>query len=315
MRRDLRQAPLPLLDPDPVARMRVASAMPPEHYEGAVARGVERIRAGAFDKIVLAREVQVHAPRPHDAAAVLSVLREAFRECNVFAVGRGEDTFIAASPELLVRREGVRAEALALAGSTRRSADPSVDAHLGEQLLRSAKDREEQAIVVRRIVSSLRALSVWVTAADEPVLARMANIQHLATPIRAQLRDPVSVVRLAGLLHPTPAVGGEPHDAAVPLIPDAGGARARLVRRPGRLGRRQRGRRVLRRAALRAAQRNGGALLRGRRRGPRLGSGGGAGRDRGQARRAAARARLVAALRRGRAASLRGRARAPARGG
>ena len=87
--RDLRQSPLPLLDPDPVARMRVASAMPPEHYEGAVARGVERIRAGAFDKIVLAREVQVHAPRPHDAAAVLSVLREAFRECNVFAVGRG----------------------------------------------------------------------------------------------------------------------------------------------------------------------------------------------------------------------------------
>jgi salicylate biosynthesis isochorismate synthase/menaquinone-specific isochorismate synthase len=182
--RDLRQAPLPLLDPDPVARMRVASAMPPEHYEGAVARGVERIRAGAFDKIVLAREVQVHAPSPHDAAAVLSVLREAFRECNVFAVGRGKDTFIAASPELLVRREGVRAEALALAGSTRRSADPSVDAHLGEQLLRSAKDREEQAIVVRRIVSSLRALSVWVTSADEPVLARMANIQHLATPIR-----------------------------------------------------------------------------------------------------------------------------------
>ena len=47
----------------------------------------------------------------------------------------------------------------------------------------------------------------------------MANIQHLATPIRAQLRDPVSVVRLAGLLHPTPAVGGEPARRRVPLIP------------------------------------------------------------------------------------------------
>ena len=39
------------------------SAMPPEHYEAAVARAVERIRAGALDKIVLAREVQVHARR------------------------------------------------------------------------------------------------------------------------------------------------------------------------------------------------------------------------------------------------------------
>src|SRR5205809_89086 len=59
----LRSAPLPLLDPDPTGRYRVVSAMPPEHYESAVARAVERIRAGALDKIVLAREVQVHAPR------------------------------------------------------------------------------------------------------------------------------------------------------------------------------------------------------------------------------------------------------------
>ena len=80
---------------------------------------------------------------------------------------------------------------LALAGSTRRSADPAVDDHLGEQLLRSAKDREEQAIVSRRIVRALRPHSVWVTAAEEPVVVKMANIQHLATPIRAQLAQPV----------------------------------------------------------------------------------------------------------------------------
>jgi isochorismate synthase len=215
----LRTAPLPLLDPDPVGRSRVVSAMPPEHYESAVARAVERIRAGAFDKVVLAREVDVYAARPHDAAAVVGVLREAFPSCFTFSVARGDSAFVAASPELLVRREGLRAGTLALAGSTRRSADPAVDDHLGEQLLRSEKDREEQAIVTRRIVRALRPLSVWVTTADEPVLARMANIQHLATPIRAQLASPVSAVELAGLLHPTPAVGGEPLAAAGPLIP------------------------------------------------------------------------------------------------
>ena len=215
----LREAPLPLLDPDPAGRVRVVSAMPPRHYEEAVARAVERIRAGALSKIVLAREVQVHAAQPHDAAAVLGVLRDAFPQCHVFAVGRGASTFLAASPELLVRREGLRAGTLALAGSTRRSADPAVDDHLGEQLLRSAKDREEQAIVTRRIVRALEPHSVWVTAADEPVVASIANIQHLATPIRAQLARPVGAVELAGLLHPTPAVGGEPHAAAAPLIP------------------------------------------------------------------------------------------------
>jgi isochorismate synthase len=215
----LRSAPLPLLDPDPIGRCRVVSAMAPEHYESAVARGVERIRAGDLDKIVLAREVEVHAPRAHDAAAVLAVLREGFPSCLVFCVGRGDSAFLAGSPELLVRRDGPRASTLALAGSTRRSADPAVDDHLGEQLLQSEKDREEQAIVTRRILRALRPLSVWVTAAEEPVIVKMANIQHLATPIRAQLARPVGAVELAGLLHPTPAVGGEPFAAAAPLIP------------------------------------------------------------------------------------------------
>ncbi len=216
---ELRTRPLPLLDPAPVGRYRVQSPMPPSHYEDAVARAVHRIRDGELDKIVLAREVRVHAPADHDPAAVLGLLRDAFPSCYVFAVGRGDATFIAASPELLIRREGQRASTVALAGSTRRSADPAVDDHLGEGLLRSDKDREENEIVARRIARALGRHSVWVTAAPEPVVVKVANIQHLATPIRAQLASPMDAIELAGVLHPTPAVGGEPWRAAAELIP------------------------------------------------------------------------------------------------
>ena len=215
----LRPSHLPLFDPSPVGRSEVVSPMPPAHYEEAVARAVQRIQAGEMEKIVLAREVEVHAPRAHDPAAVLGLLREAFPSCYVFAVGRGNATFLAASPELLIRREGQRASTVALAGSIRRSADPAVDDHLGEQLLSSAKDREENAIVAHRIASRLRPHSVWVSAATEPGLVRVANIQHLGAPIRAQLRSPIDAVSLAGLLHPTPAVGGEPDRLALELIP------------------------------------------------------------------------------------------------
>jgi salicylate biosynthesis isochorismate synthase len=215
----LRSAPLPLLDPAPTGRFQVVSAMPPEHYEQAVGRAVEMIGAGRLKKIVLAREVQVHAPSAYDAAAVFGVLREEFPSCFVFCVGRGSSTLIAASPELLVRREGQRVSTLALAGSSRRSADPAVDDHLGEQLLRDPSYREEHAIVARRIERILRPHSVWVTAASEPGLARIANIQHLATPIRAQLAEPIEALELARLMHPTPAVGGEPLRTAAPLIP------------------------------------------------------------------------------------------------
>lgn len=219
---ELRDSPLPLLDPAPAGRFEVISAMPPEHYEQAVARAVELIRAGRMRKIALAREVQVHAGGGapiFDPAAVFGVLRAEFASCFVFCVGRGESALIAASPELLVRREGQRVSTLALAASSRRSADPAVDAHLGEQMLRDPSYREEHAIVARRIERTLRPHSVWVAAAPEPELARIANIQHLATPIRAQLAAPIDALELAGLMHPTPAVGGEPLASAGPLIP------------------------------------------------------------------------------------------------
>jgi isochorismate synthase len=216
---ELREDPLPLLDPAPSGRYKIASTMPPEHYEAAVARAVEQIRGGELEKIVLAREVDVHAPREHEPAAIFAVLREAFPACSVFCVGRGEAAFLAASPELLVRREGHRVSTLALAGSMRRSADPAVDDHLGEQLMHSEKDREEHAIVIRRIERTLRQHALWVTATPEPTLVKVANIQHLATPIRAQLAQPLDAIELLELMHPTPAVGGEPLERARPLIP------------------------------------------------------------------------------------------------
>ena len=138
----------------------------------------------------------------------------------MFCAGRGESAFVAASPELLVRREGLRASTVALAGSIRRSADPAVDDHLGEQLLGSAKDREEQAIVARRIARALRPHAVWVAAPE-----RADGRSRSPTSSTSRRRSaPSSRARSAsssspGLLHPTPAVGGEPHAAAAPLIP------------------------------------------------------------------------------------------------
>ncbi len=219
---ELRVEPLALLDPAPTGRYRIASAMPPEHYEAAVARAVELIRKGQLEKVVLAREVQVHAgggASNFDPAALFGVLREGFPSCTVFCVGREDAAFVAASPELLVRREGHRVSTLALAGSMRRSADPAVDDHLGEQLMHSEKDREEHAIVIRRIEQALRQHALWTAASPEPTLVKVANIQHLGTPIRAQLAQPLDVIELLELMHPTPAVGGEPLERARPLIP------------------------------------------------------------------------------------------------
>ncbi|UJA20041.1 isochorismate synthase [Thermoleophilia bacterium SCSIO 60948] len=211
---------LPLLEPSLRSRATIRSALPPSHYEGAVAAALDRIAAGAFVKTVLAREVRVEADSAHDAAAVFGALREGFPSCFNFCVGTPQAAFVGASPELLVRRRGASVATVALAGSTRRSADPSVDDHLGEQLRVSAKNRSEHEFVVERIRRVLGRRAVWVEAGGDPVLVRVANIQHLATPIHAQLAEPLSTIELVRLLHPTPAVGGEPRGPALEAIRD-----------------------------------------------------------------------------------------------
>jgi salicylate biosynthesis isochorismate synthase/menaquinone-specific isochorismate synthase len=215
--------PLPLIDPHPTAHAGIQSARPPREFEAAVASAASRIAAGEFSKVVLAREVIVSAAAAHDPAALFGAMREQFPACFCFCVGTPEAAFLGASPELLVRRAGASVSTVALAGSTRRSSDPAVDDHLGEQLLRSDKDRREQRIVAERIVRALRPHAVWVEAAPEPEIVKVANIQHLASPVIAQLAEPHSAIELAGLLHPTPAVGGEPWPKAAAAIAELEG--------------------------------------------------------------------------------------------
>jgi len=217
------QAPLPLLDPHPTARAEIRNARPPRQFEAAVEGATSRIAAGEMSKVVLAREVIVSAAAAHDPAAVFGAMREQFPACFCFCCGTPEAAFIGASPELLVRRSGAGVSTVALAGSTRRSSDPAVDDHLGEQLLRSDKDRREQRIVAERIVRALRPHAVWVESGSEPEIVKVANIQHLATPVIAQLAEPHSAIELAGLLHPTPAVGGEPWPIAAAAIAELEG--------------------------------------------------------------------------------------------
>jgi isochorismate synthase len=219
----LEEAPLTPADPGPRSASAIAGRQPPQRYERIVAEAVQRIRGGELGKVVLARQLTVEAGSAHDPAALHGALRDLFPSCFCFCFGTPDAAFAGASPELLVRRSGAVAATVALAGTSSRSADPAVDDHLGEAMLRSPKVRDEHGIVVRRIERGLRPHAVWVHAEAEPFVIRVGNLQHLATPIRAQLAESHSAVELAGYLHPTPAVGGEPREPALHLISELEG--------------------------------------------------------------------------------------------
>jgi isochorismate synthase len=188
-----------------------------EPYVERVQRILEGIRAGTLRKVVLAREVHVTAGAPIDPVAWLVALRERFPTCTLFAVGEGDAVFLGASPERLVRVQGDRVSTAALAGTAPRGASRAADTALGEALCDSSKNAAEHDIVVRYLQEALADCCDDVEVAREPVLLRTRTVQHLCTELAARRRkaEPVSILELVRRLHPTPAVGGAPGEAAL----------------------------------------------------------------------------------------------------
>jgi isochorismate synthase len=179
----------------------------------------ELARNPDLDKVVLAHAVEVVRPEPFDAASLVAALGRRHPDCFAFQIAPEDGgVFCGVSPERLVRRDAGRLASGALAGSAPRCADPARDAAAGRALAASAKDREEHAIVVDMIVEALGPLVYEVEHPDAPELARFANVQHLFTPIEGRPRPGVGLLDAVEALHPTPAVGGMPRDAALAAI-------------------------------------------------------------------------------------------------
>jgi isochorismate synthase EntC len=107
-----------------------------------------------------------------------------------------------------------------MAGSVARGASEAEDSRLAAQLRASAKDNAEHELVSRFVVDALEPFAGSV-AAMPPDVVRFTNIQHLATTVTAELALPAaSALDLAAALHPTPAVGGWPREAADRIIDD-----------------------------------------------------------------------------------------------
>ena len=187
-------------------------------WQGMLEQATARIRAGALQKVVLARAAELRFAGSVKLLPVLRQLAVHYAACYRFLFEpRPQYAFYGASPELLAAARGRQLKTMALAGSRGRGTCPAEDEALGASLLGSAKDREEHQIVVDKLRESLRPLcaSLSIGPAD---LLKLRNIQHLHSPIHAVLRRELGILPLVEALHPTPALGGEPRGAALQLI-------------------------------------------------------------------------------------------------
>jgi menaquinone-specific isochorismate synthase len=193
-----------------------------ETWRNMVSGAVSQIRKGVFEKVVLARTLQVHLPRPPALEDLLASLGKRYPDCYRFLIELEQGrAFLGATPELLVKVNSRIFRTSALAGTIARGDTPEKDHALGQELLSSTKDREEHAIVVRALEEKLRPLVTVLNVAPQPELRRLRNVQHLETAVHGHLADCCSLLDVAAALHPTPALGGWPAENAITYLRQA----------------------------------------------------------------------------------------------
>lgn len=217
----LAAAPAPVAAPIGPTHLRYP--MTAAQWAEIIGRAVAAIRAGALDKVVLARVCEVWADAAIDATAPLAALDAGYGDSHRFLFEpRPGHAFLGATPELLVSKSGRAVATMALAGSVARGDAPAADDALATQLLASVKDCQEHEYVVAAIRTQLAEATDTLDVPAAPAILRLRNIQHLHTPIRGQLRRPDdSILRLVRRLHPTPAMGGVPRERALAFLRDA----------------------------------------------------------------------------------------------
>ncbi|MZD08674.1 isochorismate synthase [Streptomyces sp. SID5785] len=211
--------PVPL--PEGAAEWTVREVPAAAEYGAAVAAAVARMRDGEFDKVVLARTLELTAPHAPDLPAMLRRLARRDPAGHTFAVPSAPGrTLIGASPELLVARRGDTLTANPLAGSAPRSTDLAEDVRRAAALLESRKDLHEHAVVVDAVREALAPYCRRLDVPERPTLVRTAAMWHLSTTVTGELADPehTTALDLAAALHPTPAVCGTPTGLARRVI-------------------------------------------------------------------------------------------------
>jgi menaquinone-specific isochorismate synthase len=191
----------------------------PQEWVRLVERAKGTIAQGLAEKIVLARSTEVEV-RDADPSGALARLRDRYAGCWLFALARGQDCFLGASPERLVRLSDGVVQVSALAGTAPRGATQEEDRRLGNELMRNAKDRAEHAVVVRMVREALADCCRDLAVPPAPTLMKLRNVQHLYTPVAGWLLSDEGVLGLVDRLHPTPAVAGFPRSTAMRFLRD-----------------------------------------------------------------------------------------------
>lgn len=189
-----------------------------EEYLHSIQQVTDIINAERVEKVVIARALKLKFGDKLSPAAALYQVSNEQPESFLFGLEAEEQFFFGATPERLVKVENQKALSTCLAGSTPRGKTVEKDTELGDALLKDSKNRGEHQYVVKMISEVFEAYCSRTVVPKLPKLMKIRDIQHLYTPVEGELNPGATLFDLVEVLHPTPALGGEPKLEAMEMI-------------------------------------------------------------------------------------------------
>lgn len=184
-------------------------------FKKSVFSALKLIQDNLFSKVVLAQAFDIFSATNFNLIQSLNNLRRLYPDCYIFSTSNHQNQqFIGASPERLISIKNNQLVTDALAGSAPRGNTLNQDTILASQLLDSEKDLREHQVVIDFIQKRLLYLGLKPHFPALPYLLKLSNIQHLWTPIQAEVSSNIHLLDILAELHPTPAVAGAPRDIA-----------------------------------------------------------------------------------------------------
>ncbi|MCB1068807.1 MAG: isochorismate synthase [Kiritimatiellae bacterium] len=211
-------APDPITESPPIIRGRV-DVPDRDAWAGQVAKVLDLIERGEVRKVVLARRTDILFQHPLDPRFLLRGMTAGMSTNYVFFFNyAGELAFLGSTPEQLYHRQGRQVFSEALAGTRPRGSDPVTDQALADELMTHPKLVQEHQLVESHVAACLAACCEQRVERDGPSVLSLPRLQHRVTRFSGRVGEAYHDADLLERLHPTPAVAGDPVQAALEVI-------------------------------------------------------------------------------------------------
>lgn len=176
----------------------------------------ERLKAGDFQKIVLARMAKVSCEV--DAESLFMRACEMYPRLFVALVyTEPSGLWLMATPEILLKGEDCEMTTMSLAGTQRAEPSRTIADYPVEGVEWSRKNQEEQQYVTDYISQCISTFTDDYSLKG-PYTTMAANLYHLRTDIRFTLKNTQQLGDVLEALYPTPAVCGIPKESTRQFI-------------------------------------------------------------------------------------------------